>query len=250
MQNSPAAILQQFIDDEASTYLLGVRGSFYPDNHHRIKPLVARAHKLLPGPQLVELYFHLLRLNECPTVKSTDEFEAMRSAYDSIKPLFTHGYPCCSMERPKGLFLFGSDDQGALSGEPETTHESFLRHLKFWRYADSFWHMPGMLKKQKKFIELSGDQVLLNRVTKVLLRVDLVEDIPTATCLWFWSLVLLAIQGKESGGAVVKRLLQAKCNLNDRTLILETLARYLRASARVDLLLHFAEMPNIRTNEA
>ena len=78
MPNSPAAILQQFIEDEASTYLQGERGSFYPDNHHRIKPLVTRAHKLLPRTQRVELYFHLLRLNEFPSVKSTDDFDVVR----------------------------------------------------------------------------------------------------------------------------------------------------------------------------
>lgn len=250
MSGSPTETLEQFIEDEALHYPRGDRGLFFPSNHHRITPLVVRAPKLLPRDRRVDLYFHLLRLNHCPAIKPAGEFDILLDAYARIRPLFKRGYPYCSMPRPKGLFLFGIDDHGSLVGEPQLTYESLLVHLKFWRYADSFWHMPGMLKKQLKFLELSGDSVLLDRVTKTLLRINLADDLTTRTCLWFWSFMLLVVQGGGSGKVAVEWLLQAECPPSERPFFLENLTRYLRASSREDLLLHFQDALNACANES
>ena len=110
--------------------------------------------------------------------------------------------------------------------------------------------MPGMLKKQQKFLELSGDSALLDRVTKTLLRIHLADDLTSSTCLWFWSFILLAVQGKGSGQVVVEWLLQAECPPSERAFFLDNLARYLRASSREDLLLQFQDALNTSANEA
>lgn len=236
MPASPAHILEQFIQDEAAALLQEEQGSFYPSNHHLIKPLVAKAAKLLPPPQQVELYFHLLRLNVCPPVKTAAEFEALCAAYTRVLTLFDHGYPVCCLDRPKALFLFGRDQQGSLAGEPVATHETYARHLTAWRYLDGFAHMPGMLSKKAKFAELGADPALVERVTRVLLRTDLVKDLSSATCLWFWAMVFLALQAPESGGTVVDWLPQATAHTPDHRFHLENLARYLRAAGRDELL--------------
>ena len=98
-----------------------------------------------------------------------------------------------------GLVSFGLDDRGALPDEPPAALASYIGHLAFWRYADSFWHMPGMLKKRAKFVELAQDGARLARVRKVLLGMRLREDLPMATCLWFWSFVFLALQDEAAG---------------------------------------------------
>lgn len=250
MVNSQTKILEQFIEDEALHYPRGDQGSYFPSNHHRITPLVARAPKLLPRDRRVDLYFHLLRLNHYPAIKSAAEFDVLIDAYTRVRPLFKRGYPYCSMPRPMGLFLFGIDDHDPLVGEPQITYESLLIHLKFWRYADSSWHMLGMLKKQQKFLELSGDSVLLDRVTKTLLRTNLIDDLTTSTCIWFWSFMLLAVQGNDSGKVVVEWLVQAEYTPLERSFFLENLMRYLHASSREDLLLQFQGALNTRTNEA
>lgn len=236
MPASPAHILEQFIHDEAAALLQAEQGSFYPDNHHLIKPLVAKATKLLPPSQQVELYFHLLRLNVCPPVKTEAEFDALGAAYTRVLALFDHGYPVCCLDRPKGLFLFGRNRQGPLAGEPVVTHETYARHLTAWRYLDGFAHMPGMLSKNAKFAELSADPALVERTTRVLLRTDLVKELPSATCLWFWAMVLLALQAPASGATVVEWLSQAAANTPDHRFFLENLARYLQAAGRDDLL--------------
>ncbi len=250
MSSPQTEILEQFIEDENLHYPRGEQGPYFPSNHHRITPLVQRAPKLLPRDRRVDLYFHLLRLNQYPAIKAVAEFDTLLDAYTRIRPLFRRGYPYCSMPRPMGLFLFGIDDHGPLVGEPQTTCESLLVHLTFWRYANSFWHMPGMLKKQQKFLDLSGDSALLDRVTRTLLRIDLVNDLTTPTCLWFWSFMLLAVQGNDSGNVAVEWLLQAECQPSERSFFFENLTRYLRASSREDLLSQFQDALNTCTNEA
>lgn len=236
MPASPAHMLEQFIHDEAAALLRAEQGSFYPDNHHLIKPLLAKATQLLTPAQQVELYFHLLRLNVCPPVKTEAEFNALGAAYTRVVALFDHGYPICLLDRPKGLFLFGRNRQGSLAGEPVVTHETYARHLAVWRYLDGFAHMPGMLSKKAKFAELGADLALVERTTRVLLRTDLVKDLPNASCLWFWAMVLLALQAPASGGTVVDWLPQAASHTPDHRFFLENLARYLRAAGRDDLL--------------
>ena len=98
-----------------------------------------------------------------------------------------------------GLVSFGLDDRGALPDEPPAALASYIGHLAFWRYADSFWHMPGMLKKRAKFVELAQDGRGLPASGKVLLGMRLREDLPMATCLWFWSFVFLALQDEAAG---------------------------------------------------
>ena len=236
---SPSDILESFIEDEAAAYLRGDQGSFFPHNHHRIIPLISKAPKLLTEHRRIDFYFHLLRLDVCPALKSEDEFKLLLDAYTSVKPLLARGYPACLLGRAKGLFLFGSDDYGPLAGESGITQESYVKLLKFWRYAGSFWHMSGMLKKRPKFLELSDDNVLLNRVVQVILRIRPADDVPRSTSLWFWALMLLAIQQQESGITVTEWLMQADWPVSEKPKVLLYLTHYLRASSREDILLKF-----------
>lgn len=238
MPTSNDRMLEHFILDEDAALMRKEQGSFYPNNHHHIKPLVAKASKLLPPSRQVDLYFHLLRLNVSPPVKTRNEFETLNTAYTRVLPLIDRGYPVCSLARPKGLFLFGRDDRGALfDAEMQTdTHETYAHHLATWRYFDGFSNMPGMLSKKIKFAELGSNTVLVERVTRVLLRINLPKDLPTATCLWFWAMVLLALQTPVSGARVVGWLTQAAAHTPDHRFYLENLARYLRATGREDML--------------
>ncbi len=234
--SAPQEYLQHFIDDEDRACAQRERGDFFPSYHHRIRPLVARAPRLLPRDRRVALYFHLLRLDQCPAIKSAEEFPLLTEAYTCVEPLFVQGYPVCLLQRPKGLYLFGTNDQGPLDAEPVVSHADYLASFPFWRYAESFWHMPGMLQKQQKFLALSQDEALVRRVTKVVLRTHPVDDLTTRTCLWFWALVLLVLQQQEPGAAVVEWFLRFECRESARRELLAILSRYLRASSRTDLL--------------
>lgn len=241
MSSTPAEILESFIADEAAHFPKGEQGSFFPRNHHVIGPLVARAPKLLPPEGRVELYFHLLRLGNFPAIKSAEELDLLLAAYARVTPFFGRGYPYSSMNRPTGLFVFGFDDHGPLDTETEPGLDALLTRRKFWSSLNVYSHMPGMLKKQPKFVELSADAALVDRVTKTLLRINLVDDLTTRTSLWFWALILLAIQSADAGRVVVRWLLQADCANEDRDFFRENMARYLRASSRDDLLEEFRD---------
>ncbi|WP_374406217.1 hypothetical protein [Hydrogenophaga sp.] len=236
MSQSPTDTLEQFIQDEAAALLSEEQGSFYPDNHHRIHPLLAKASKLLPPAQQTELYFHLLRLNVCPPIRTAAEFDALNAAYTRVTALIGRGYPVCSLPRPKGLFLFGRDARDALDGEPSATQEAYGKLLTVWRYLDGFSHMPGMLNKKARFAELGADFALAERATKVLLQIRLAQDLTSATCLWFWAMVLLALQSPPLGARVVDWLLRAASETPDHRFLLENLARYVSAAGREDLL--------------
>lgn len=236
MSPSPQEILQQFIEDEDCALARNAQGDFYPSNHHRIKPLVPRAPRLLSSEKRGDFYFHLLRLNECPAITSGNEFDILLTAYSRIIPLFIGNHLRCSLPRPKGLFLFGRDDLGELTEEPSPNLDSYLAHLRFWRYADSFSHMPGMLASQPGFLTLSADRALLERVTKVLARINLNLDVRSPTTLWFWALMLLALQQEISAKTATLWLLETECNAADRPHFVAHLARYLRACSRAELL--------------
>lgn len=250
MPSSPTEILETFIADEATHYPQGDQGSFYPQNHHLIGPLVPRAPKLLAPAARVELYFHLLRLGHFPAIKSAEELDLLLAAYTRLTPLLARGYPYCSLNRPTGLFVFGHDDHGPLAAATEPGLDALLARRKSWSYFNSFSHMPGMLKKQPKFLELSADASLVDRVTQTILRISLVDDLTSRTSLWFWALVLLAIQDKEAGRVVVEWLLQADCAPADHAFFRSNTTRYLRASSRDDLLLQFQDALAVSDDDA
>lgn len=236
MQTTQAEVLRRFISDEASATLSNEIGEFWPSNHHVIKPLVQRANRLLPESERIELYFHLLRRDACPTLKMKTEFPLLVQSYERMTPLFSTGYPSCWMARTKGLFLFGTDDRGPLPRHPVVTHEEYTALSAFWRYADSFSHMPGMLKKQAKFAALAKDDALVDRALHVLTRMSPIDDLASCTCLWFWSLVLLVIQHSTTADLAVEWLLQVDLPAQDRDFYRSNLARYLQASNRFDVL--------------
>ena len=234
MASSPERLLQQFIEDESSALGRGERGAFYPDNHHLITPLIVRAPRLLSEEDRVELYFHLLR-GMCARrsrrkASSNCSARPMRACC-RCSPRATR---CVRCHAP-GACFFGLDDRGALPDEPPAALASYIGHLAFWRYADSFWHMPGMLKKRAKFVELAQDGARLARVRKVLLGMRLREDLPMATCLWFWSFVFLALQDEAAGAEVIDKILAEDVSVEDGELIRSCLLRYLAASERPGL---------------
>ncbi len=240
MPTEQAAILLQLIADKAAALASGTQGVYYPSNHHRVSPLVPKAPRLISGGERKDLYFHLLRLNSCPTIRQEAEFALLLQAYDRMLPLLAQGYPQCRMPRSKGLFLFGVDHHGPLAVLPAITHEAYLDYAEFWRYAESFAHMPGMLKKQPTFAAMAADEALVQRAGAVLARMDIAEDLQAPVSMWFWTLMLLVLQHPVQGAGAVEWLLRADGPPADRAFLVDGAVRFIRASHRNDLLEAFA----------
>lgn len=223
-------MLEAFITDEEHALALGVQGHFYPAQHHRIKPLLRLAPRLLSAERRVDLYFQLMRMGQCPALQSDSELQVLTLAYDQLRPLFSRGTRQCLMRRPQGLLLFGNDDRGALAGEPPASLESYLAWLKLWRYLDSFIHMPGLLKQQARFATLSDDPGVLGRVVRVVERIDPVDDLLGPTELCFWAFMWLALQRLDAAERVTQWLMRVDCPQALRLQLLSHLRRFLQAS--------------------
>lgn len=231
-------LLERFIADESQARQQGRQGQFYPSHHHRILPAVSKAPRLLSPDQRVRLYLLLLSLDRIPALKRAGEFELLLAAYAQLVDN-AHGWARPpSLHRIKGLFLFGYHADGSLAGQSEIEYTAFLGHLKFWRYVESFTSMPGMLGRRARFAELSADRALCTRVTETIRHIRPSQDLPRPTCLWFWALMLLALQRETSACEAVEWLLQTDCGAN-RCEMHGFLRRYLAASERIDLIARF-----------
>ena len=233
---SPLEVLERFLGDEEVALAQGSSGSYYPSNHHRIKPLVSRAPRMLDTDRRVSLYFHLLRHDVCPSLKSDLELDLLKLAYERVKPLFSVGHPALIMSRAKGLFLFGSNDCHWLAEGSGFTISQYRGRLSFWRHVDSFWHMTGMLSKQDKFAQWAQDRALLARAAEVLHSVQLERDLIFSSQLWFWALLLLTLQEEATARVAVDWLLRARCANPMRAELINHLSRYLAAAGRPELL--------------
>lgn len=236
--NPEQQLLECFIDDESQARQQGRNGRFYPSHHHRIMPAVSKAPRWLSRDQRVRLYLLLLSLDRIPMVKRAGEFELLLEAYGELVANVPGWTIPPSLHRIKGLFLFGYNADGALAGRAGVELAAFLDHLKFWRYVESFLSMPGILGRRARFVELSANASLAARVMATIQRIQPVQDLPRPTCLWFWALMLLALQLPASARAAIEWLLHAECGAHRREL-LGFLRRYLAASGQTDLIARF-----------
>lgn len=232
MNPSPSELLKSFITCEASALAQLKQGKVYPSKHYEIMALIPKAPKLLTPDERIEFYFYLLRLGVDFAPKDKNEFPLLQRAYMRILPIFSAGYPACSMDRVHGLLLFGMDDRGTLSLEPPPTPELYSKYLALWRYCNSFWHIPGMLKKSAKFFDKASDSESTIRVRKVLSHIRYCHE-SSVTCLWFWALVFLLLSHPETDEVTVREINGA--NIPDRDETLEILRRYITAAGKNQL---------------
>jgi hypothetical protein len=234
--DTPEEILHRFIESETFALSRNEQGTFWPQNHHRITPLIKRAHKILDEEMLSDFFFHLLRLNRISSLKSEAALLTLCLAYRRVIPLLGQGYPICMLPRLKGLFLFGFNDLGELQSEPPLTLDLINEYLGLWRYIDSFTNIPGMIKKRTKFIEYSENKLLLIRVQKTLTLTRFTDEMSGPLLLWLWALIFLTLQHEETGVIVVNKIINEDLSSRDYTSMLEILRRYVEASKQNSLM--------------
>ncbi|HEY1398331.1 hypothetical protein [Roseateles sp.] len=221
-------LLLDFVADEADALQRGEQGGFWPDNHHLISPLIGKAGKFLDEDEHVAFFHHLLRLDHCPPVKTEEDFALLLRAYDGLGDLMSRGYPVCSLPFHLAVFLFGGDALARLPAEPEPTLASFQSGVSFLRYARSFAHMPGIMSKRQKFIDLSADRALVARVRKTLLHghQQLLDGLGR---LWLWAFVFLVLQVEEEAQPVIRKIREDAAAAGDVKRV-ETLERFIAAA--------------------
>ena len=197
MASSPERLLQQFIEDESSALGRGERGAFYPDNHHLITPLIVRA----PGscPRKTGSSCISTCSGECvpvdqdgrrvrtaprgPCARAAAAVRGLPGVYAATRPglvslAWMIGARCRTNRRPRWR-LYRTSGVLALCG-------LVLAHA-------------GNAEETRKVRGACAGWARLARVRKILLGMRLREDLPMATCLWFWSFVFLALQDEAAG---------------------------------------------------
>lgn len=62
MTDTPIELLRAFLADENDAFPERRQGKFWPRNHHRLSPLVAKVEELLDQSEREDFYFHLMRV--------------------------------------------------------------------------------------------------------------------------------------------------------------------------------------------
>ncbi|WP_431262354.1 hypothetical protein ACQ859_19650 [Roseateles chitinivorans] len=222
-------LLLDFIADEASSLRYGEQGEFWPSHHHLITPLIGKAGKFLVEAEHTAFFFHLLRLDHLPSLKSEEDFALLLRAYEGLRSIVWRGYPVCSLPLHAAVFLFGHDQFARLPGEPEPSLAGYRSSLDFLRYARSFSHMPGIMGKRQKFADLSADRALVARVRKTLVHGNQ-ELLDGLGQLWLWAFVFLVLQVEEEAQPVIRQIRDDAAKAGDPKHV-ETLERFIAASA-------------------
>lgn len=238
-----SGILENFIASEDEALVQSKQGDFYLPNHHLIKPLVSTAAALLDDATRQRLFFHLLRVGELPPVKSDHDFGLLLAAYEQTVPLYSEGFPSCSLQRSLGLLAFGYDDRGALPGEPDCSVDSYRLYGMVWAQCNAYSAIPYMLAHAEEFFLYAQDTALAARILKLLRHIDYLHTHVGAqqearypiTRLWFWALMFIALLSPATAAEVVPDFLNRAARLPRYADQLRILSRYVDAVARPDL---------------
>ncbi|WP_431286343.1 hypothetical protein [Roseateles chitinivorans] len=222
-------LLLDFISDEATSLRYGEQGKFWPSHHHLITPLIDQAGTFLVPAEHTAFFFHLLRLDHPPSLTSEEDFALLLRAYEGLRSIVWRGYPVCSLPLHAAVFLFGNDQFARLPGEPEPSLAGYQSSLTFLRYARSFSHMPGIMGKRQKFVDLSADRALVARVRKTLVHgnQELMDGLGQ---LWLWAFVFLVLQVEEEAQPVIRQIREDADKAGDPRHV-ETLERFIAAAA-------------------
>ena len=137
-----------------------------------------------------------------------------------------------------GLLLFGFDSEtvvGANAGP-----EEYLRYRAAYRQCAAYSHMPGMLSKPERFMELAGDDLVVTRICSVMRGLEFIhddwyrvrqsEDGYSRTWLPFWGAIytLLLSPSDDARRTIAEFKSAHRLPLRDEQM--ETLERYETAS--------------------
>jgi hypothetical protein len=157
-------------------------------------------------------------------------------------PLFSEGFPLCSLQRSLGLLAFGYDDRGALPDEPECSADSYRLYSMVWAQCNKYAAIPYMLAHAGEFSLYAQDAAFAARILKLLRHIDylhtdagaLQEGRYPITRLWFWALMFIALLNPATAAEVVSDFRSRSARLPRYADQLRILDRYVDAVARLD----------------
>ena len=188
-------LLSDFIADETLAFAEGRQGSFWPSNHHRIKPAATQAACLAPEGR-VRFYFHYMRVTGNIPGVSASELPHLVAAYRELLPHLGLRH------RIKPLFCFGFDEHGPLSDDAAATAATFPARLKALAQCDRYASLPAQRANIDKFRPFGGEaEHILLTFRRLGYRYS------GSLNLTFWGLALIALLDRAVRTRLVSEIL-------------------------------------------
>lgn len=234
-------IFNTFIADEDKALATGTDGDWYIYNWPTLNHHLSKAPKILSTQKLEQLYFHLLRLGILPGKEVAGAYPVLESAYRRHAPMMkpVEGIGRMSLLNSfTGLLLFGCDAETVVG--TNAGPQDYLRYRAAYRQCAAYSHMPGMLSKPERFVELAGDALVVARICSVMRRLDFIhddwyrvrhsEEIYSWTWLPFWGAIYTLLLSPLDDARQTTADFKSTPNLPLRKEQMETLERYEVAS--------------------
>lgn len=224
-------LLRQFISDENKSFAQQTQGKFWPDNHHRLRPLEGEASRLLTSGEYQDYLFHMMRVTGgVPSIGEKD-LPPLIAAWRRLLPFLDAGYPQMT-SRHKMLFVFGFDDSGALADGGLTSVKELKARVKLISQVSAYQSMRGQRDKKARFTTFTADAP---RILQTLRHLGYNHDrsygdaIYDYTNLAFWGMVFITLLNPETRTALLEDMLGNDVRLVQRDRQLALLHKYVEA---------------------
>ena len=230
--NEPDGLIAAFLADEEAAFATAAAGRFWTSNHHRIRPLAAKAPGLGDPSERVSFYFHFMRRSgEVPAVADRD-LPLLVEAYRLLLPHIDRPGAAQMARRHALLFLFGFDDSGPLhDGETKDAKDLKVR-LKTLAQTGKYTSLPAQRQKKASFASHAADAPrLLETLRHLGYRHDRRhgDDAYDIANLTFWGMVLIVLSHADTRAQLVVDMLDDGYDLPRRAGHLGILHKTVRA---------------------
>jgi hypothetical protein len=223
-------LFRDFIADETAAYP-SEQGGFWPSNHHRIRPALAKIPLCLAPEERVKFYFYYLRASTFIPPVSESEFPYLVAAYRELLPSIDERYPNLA-SRLDMLFAFGFDDESALPPGETVSASELNTHLKTLTQTTKYTSLPAQRQKRDRFKPFEEEATRIIQTFRHLgyqhnpRRRDY-----TSTNLTFWGLALIALLNPHTRPSLISDMLEGPYDIPERSNYLYILNETVQATA-------------------
>ncbi|MBP1881705.1 hypothetical protein A6R70_24585 [Agrobacterium rubi] len=232
MTDTPIELLRAFLADENDAFPERRQGKFWPRNHHRLSPLVAKVEDLLDQSEREDFYFHLMRVTGGVPQVSEKEMPLLINAYRRLLPFLDDGGIIQMGRRHEMLYTFGFDETGVLDSGETNSAKALKTRRKLISQVGSYTSQPAQRDKKSKFASFADDAVRIQETFRHLgYRHDrrYGEDMYDVTNLSFWGMAFICLLNTSTRTVFLADMMEGTYDLPRRDEQFAMLHRYVEA---------------------
>lgn len=197
-----STIITEFLLDEDAAFAAKEQGSYFPSNHHRIRPEFKKVFKKLDPQTLQRYYFHSLRIHNFPFDVNIETWPFFIKSIEQLGELLKRkeGYPICTFTSFQSLLLFGYDGVRVATVDPNFDLQSYSDRLGLYKKANQYSNIPGILNKVAKLLEFTENSSLVKHIHWTLRQSGFKHEGVFASNFLFWTMmsIVMLINDEES----------------------------------------------------